>query len=70
MTKREQAAEITRELIENDNRLHAGEITPAEWHDQIMTIYAKHNPDLNVWRKACKDKDLQTTGIYLPMRDC
>ena len=70
MTKREQAAEIAKELIENENRLVRGKITAAEWHNQIKAIYDKYKPDLNVWRKACKDKALQTTGIYLPMRDC
>lgn len=70
MTKREQAAEITRELIDNDNRLYAGEITPVEHGMKIKAIYDLYKPDLNVWRKACKDKALQTDGIYLPMRDC
>lgn len=70
MTKMQIAEEITRKLLENDAALHAGKITPSEWHDRITDIYNHYKPDVNVWRKACKDKTLRKGDIYLPMRDC
>ena len=70
MTKMLIAAEITRKLLDNDAALHEGKIMPAEWHNRISEIHDQYRPDVNVWRKACKDKTLAKGDIYLPMRDC
>ena len=66
MTKLEQSERIAREMIDTDRALHDGKITPQQWHMMRMAIYRRYDPDVNVWRRACKCYALQTGKQWLP----